>query len=120
MNLIRNSELGVFRIGLFFNLDCIFFRCYYLNEALQDWWHNKEFCENQNSKLISIDSRKQAEFIVWIANRLNKESIINTKTLTPLIFIGTVFKPAKSWKHNLETSLLTWNINYISETSMLS
>ena len=59
---------------------------------MQDWKHNIEFCKNQNSNLISIDSSKQAEFIVWKLNWLNKDSTIRPKTLTPLIFIGTVFQ----------------------------
>ena len=57
--------------------------------VLQDWWHNRNFCEKQNARLISIDSKEQAEFVVKAVKKLiidiDKDVIM--KTLTPMIFI---------------------------------
>ena len=64
-------------------------RCYYLKGVLQDWWHNRNFCEKQNARLISIDSNEQAEFVVKAVKKLiidiDKDVIV--KSLTPMIFI---------------------------------
>ena len=56
---------------------------------MQDWWQNRNFCENKDARLISIDSSENAEFIVWAAKNLT--GIPKIKTLTPLVFIAVGF-----------------------------
>ena len=67
----------------------MFSRCYYMKGVLQDWWHNRHFCESQDARLISIDSREQAEYIASAAKNLT--GVPKLKTLTPLVFIVVGF-----------------------------